>query len=226
MRFPGLLILVLILIITAVRPDVSEAQALRLFAGNTLFGAATGAAVGGASMALANDTDLRPLRMGVGFGTIGGFGVGAYDAATLSPGMQVNGLIHSAPMTGTIILMDTIYGAATGSMLGMAVSLIGDTRVVKGLQYGAGVGAYAGLAFGFLDGFYFSSSGSGEFFDYSSHQNGQPNEGLIAITAGENRSFSTFGPTVYQQNALTPSGGSVITHQSFGVEFFRFNSRF
>ncbi len=225
MRYLSVLIVCLALIFTTVKPEESRAQALNLFAGNTLFGAATGAAIGGASMALANDADLRPLQMGVGFGTIGGVALGAYDVATLSSGMRVNGLIHSAPMSGTIIFLDTIYGAATGGMLGMAVSLIGDTNIVKGLQYGAGVGAYAGLAFGLVDAFYFGSVG-GEYYDYSFAPTSSSGGGILTLYESTSSSFTGISPTVYKQSVLTPGGSVAVTHQSFGLEVLRFSGSF
>lgn len=223
----------LILLLLGFQPaQQAQAQSLNVVAGNTLMGAATGAALGGAGMALANSNSHRPIMVGVGFGTLFGFGVGIYDAATIAQGNSLNGFFNAAPFSGAIIFIDTIYGAGTGALLGIAIALIGDTRILKGVQYGAGVGAFGGFAFGLYDAFYHAAPGSGangEFFDYA-HQGasaqGQASAGLISLGRIGNSSFTALQPTVYGHTAITPSGNLTTINQTAGLEMIRFSARF
>jgi hypothetical protein len=140
------------ILILSSHPQQTSAQGLRIIASNTVLGALNGAMLGGASMALANDDDWRPMRFGVGFGTLGGLGLGIYDFAKAGSGTRsVQGVFNSANYTTQIILQDTFYGAVIGTLVGMAVTLIIDERVVYGLQYGVGAGTWAGFAFGMVD---------------------------------------------------------------------------
>jgi hypothetical protein len=61
------------------QPNKVAAQTINTLGENTLNGALTGTLLGGASMALTNDTDFYPLQVGLGLGTLYGLGVGAYD---------------------------------------------------------------------------------------------------------------------------------------------------
>lgn len=229
MKFVRILAVCLMTIILSWSPQQSKAQSLNLVAGNTLFGAATGAGIGGATMLLTNNADYRPLTLGLGIGTLTGLGIGIYDMATMSSGMRVHGLFNSAPNSGAIIFMDTLYGSATGSLVGMAVALIGDTSVLKGFRYGVGVGAYAGLGFGLLDAFYFGAVGSqGEFFDYASSSN-QPsglNTGFLSLYSSTNTSISSIAPVVLDYSITTPGGGYRSVETSFGFELLNISHRF
>ncbi|AXJ00328.1 hypothetical protein CYPRO_1063 [Cyclonatronum proteinivorum] len=209
----------------------AQAQSLNVVAGNTLISAATGAALGGAGMALANSTSHRPVMVGVGFGTLFGFGIGIYDAATIAQGGTVNGFFNTAPFSGAIIFMDTIYGAGTGALLGMAIALIGDNPILNGVQYGAGAGAFAGFAFGLYDAFYLASHGSGgngDFFDYAATPSAtaSPSEGLLTLGSFGNTRISALQPAIYSQTAITPNGNLTAVNQSAGLEMLRFSARF
>jgi hypothetical protein len=61
------------------QPNKAAAQTINTLGENTLNGALTGTLLGGATMALTNDTDFYPLQVGLGLGTLYGLGVGAYD---------------------------------------------------------------------------------------------------------------------------------------------------
>lgn len=166
-------LLAIIVIIMSASPQKIQGQGLRIIASNTMLGALNGAMLGGASMALANSEDLRPMRFGVGFGTLGGLGLGIYDFAKAQGGAySVQGVFNHANYTTQIIIQDTFYGAVTGTLVGMAITLILDEKVVYGIQYGAGVGTWAGFAFGLVDVFAISRGPREfryeDFDDYSS----------------------------------------------------------
>lgn len=157
----------------ALAPHKSSAQGLRIIASNTALGALEGAMLGGASMALANSNDWRPMRFGIGAGTIAGLGFGIYDLTQNSSGSSpVRGVFNQANYTTQIIVMDTFYGAVIGTLVGMAVTLILDEKVIYGMQYGVGVGTWAGFAFGLVDVIAIDQGGREyryeDFDDYSS----------------------------------------------------------
>lgn len=61
---------VIILVLSSVfQPNKAAAQTINTLGENTLNGALTGTLLGGASMALTNDTDFYPLQVGLGLGT-------------------------------------------------------------------------------------------------------------------------------------------------------------
>jgi len=62
-----------------IAPLDAKAQTINTLGENTLNGALTGTLLGGASMALTNETDFYPLQVGLGLGTLYGLGMGAYD---------------------------------------------------------------------------------------------------------------------------------------------------
>ena len=62
---------VIILVLSwAFQPNRATAQTINTLGENTLNGALTGTLIGGASMALTNDTDFYPLQVGLGLGNI------------------------------------------------------------------------------------------------------------------------------------------------------------
>jgi hypothetical protein len=135
----------------------AKAQTIELLAGNTLNGAVNGSLLGGAVMALNNDTDFGPLRVGLGLGTLYGIGVGAYDVAT-SGGQQlmVSGTFNDGNNTSILVLLDTFYGAAGGAVIASSVMLIANKPLVDGLKYGAATGAWVGFGVGLIDAFMLS----------------------------------------------------------------------
>jgi len=92
----GLLIAFLFLL-----TSITNGQALKIAAGNTIIGTANGAAIGLSVMGLTNNADLTPLRFGIGAGTLFGLGVAAYDVSNLD-GLgyyYVEGLFNSTEYT-------------------------------------------------------------------------------------------------------------------------------
>lgn len=134
----------------------AKAQTKELLGGNVLNGAITGTMLGAATMGLQNSNDFTPLRIGIGAGILSGAGIAAYDMLTLPRGQQfyISGIFNDGRNSSIIILLDTIYGAAGGAILGSAVMLIANEPIVDGLQYGSGVGAWAGFGLGLLDSFF------------------------------------------------------------------------
>ncbi len=207
----------------------SHAQALRIVTINTFNGAVTGAALGGATIALQNEYDEYPLRFGLGLGTILGLGTGFYDLSrtTGGHGYYVSGFISSANTTGTIILLDTFYGAATGAIVGIAVSLMNkDSDIIKGLQYGSGAGAWAGFVFGLIDAFALSTSGNYDaFYDNYTHQNSSPS-GLVEIRSTDDKYTIGFLNPVFFQSVHAVGQENLAAKTHFGLEFTRFNISF
>lgn len=132
-----------------------KAQTLELLAGNTLNGAMNGVILGGATMALQNTDDFEPARIGLGAGTLYGIGVGVSDIVQTQPGQQfyISGTFNDATNTSVLVLLDTIYGAAGGALVGSSISLIIKEPLGAAVQYGAGSGAWLGFGFGLVDAF-------------------------------------------------------------------------
>lgn len=152
------LILFAAILLCSIPNKQAEAQTGQLLGGNTLNGALTGGLLGGATMALSNSGDLTPLRIGLGAGILGGAAVALYDVATLPSGQHffISGVFNDGSNSSIIILLDTFYGAAGGALLGTAVMLVANRPIIDGLQYGSGIGAWAGFGFGLLDSFMFA----------------------------------------------------------------------
>jgi hypothetical protein len=221
-----LVIAVLLQFSTVAQPV--QSQVLRIVTINTLNGAITGTALGGATIALNNEYDPYPLRFGLGLGTIFGLGTGFYDMSHYTGyGYQVRGLFSSANTTGTIILLDTFYGAATGAIVGMAITLMGkDSDVIKGLQYGSGAGAWVGFAFGLVDAFALSTSRSYDsFYDDYSHA-GHPPAGLVELRSNNDQFAIGFLNPVLLQSLKNHGEGAFSTRTHFGLELTRFQVAF
>lgn len=206
----------LIILCWFARPGDAESQALRALANNTFAGAITGAGLGAATMALADSDDVGMLRVGVGVGTLAGMGVGIYDAGNNLG--HVQGTFNSVPYSGYIIMVDTFYGAATGAIGGMAIALLGNNRIATGAQYGVGIGAWAGFAFGVVDAFYLSHQY--DDFDYfSSADNGN---GLIQLQTGTHSQIGFLNPSLFvfpqlenQSLTMAPRYGLELANVSF-----------
>lgn len=132
-----------------------KGQTTELLAGNVLNGAVTGTILGTGVMGLQNSDDFSPLRVGLGAGILGGAGLAAYDVTTLPKGQQffISGVFNDGNNSSIIILLDTLYGAGGGAVLGTAVMLIRDKPILDGLQYGGSAGAWAGFGLGLVDAF-------------------------------------------------------------------------
>lgn len=136
------------------QPNKAAAQTINTLGENTLNGALTGTLLGGASMALTNDTDFYPLQVGLGLGTLYGLGIGAFDLLkTGGNPTVVSGIFNNGNNSTIIVLLDTFYGAAAGAVVATSVMLVANEPLVQGLQYGAGAGAIAGFGFGLFDTF-------------------------------------------------------------------------
>lgn len=148
--------LLLIPILFLLHCNRGEAQALELFGGNIVNGAVTGTAVGAALMGLKNSGEIDPLRVGLGAGILAGTAIAIYDLATLPQGQSffISGIFNDGENSTIIILLDTLYGALAGVGIGSAVVLINNSSFLKGIQYGASVGALGGLALGIADSFF------------------------------------------------------------------------
>lgn len=178
----------------------TQAQSVRLFAYNTITGAANGAVLGTATMSLANDyKNTDPLRFGVGLGTLYGLGIGVYDVSNADNGSQfyVSGTFNDASTTSLIVLLDTFYGALTGSVVGTAITLMTNDPIVDGLRVGSGIGAWAGFGFGLFDVFALNK-GSGSFAGV--HQNQA--EGLVSISNDRSASVGFISPAIHQTTEL------------------------
>jgi hypothetical protein len=132
-----------------------KAQSIKLLGSSTLNGAMNGVLVGGATMALQNSNDYRPVEVGLGAGTLYGIGMGAYDMSQIDKGQQfyISGTFNDGTNRSILVLLDTMYGAIGGMLVGSSVTLILQERVEEGLQYGAGAGAWLGMGFGLIDAF-------------------------------------------------------------------------
>lgn len=222
-----LTLLSLVLISTLIPHQKAGAQGLRIIAANTAMGALNGAMLGGAGMALTNSDDWRPLRFGVGFGTIAGLGLGIYDFSQSQGGVYtIDGVFNQANYTSQIILMDTFYGAVIGSLVGMAVTLIMDEKVIYGLQYGVGAGTWAGFGFGLVDAFAISRGPAGfqyeEFGDYSSAPSGQ--SGMIQMQVNSNHTIGFGDVAIGRFPDLSGSGNrtqisAIVTLASWQARF-------
>lgn len=134
---------------------MAKAQSIELLGSSTLNGAMNGVLLGGATMALQNSNNYRPVEVGLGAGTLYGIGMGANDMSQISKGEQfyISGTFNDGTNRSILVLLDTIYGAVGGMLVGSSVTLILQERIEKGLQYGAGAGAWLGMGFGLIDAF-------------------------------------------------------------------------
>lgn len=199
-RLTGLILLILVgLLVHPIlnRQAEVQAQTLEILAGNTLYGAATGAALATGTMAMKSDfDDLRPLRFGVGLGTLTGLGIGAYDLSQRPSGDQlyVTGSFNEVNATGLILLLDTFYGAGTGVLVGSAITLMTGDPIIEGVRYGAGIGAWGGFAFGVADAFFLSRSNSVMATNDTRTSNSV--DGLLSFDSGKNWQVGLINPSV------------------------------
>lgn len=147
-----------ILLTSTLLQKKASAQTVDLLGGNVLNGAVTGTLLGVGVMGLQNSDNFAPLRIGLGAGVLGGAGIAIHDIATLPQGQQffISGIFNDGNNSSIIILLDTMYGAAGGAVLGSAVMLIQNKPLVEGLQYGGSAGVWAGFGLGLIDAFILS----------------------------------------------------------------------
>lgn len=195
---------------------LANAQALKVTAGNTVLGTATGTMIWLGVMGLQNTDNFTPIRIGIGAGTIFGLGVGIYDVAQMGEFgyYSVEGLFNSTEYSGLIILMDTFYGGVTGAVLGMAVSLMSYDPILNGIRYGGSLGILGGFAFGLADAFYFSSN-TGTFASLQKPANQV--DGLINVTA-KNLDLGLIHPAIYSQKSYNSGLGLTTTSLQTGLQ--------
>lgn len=208
--------LFLLVLTIFVYATTSYAQGFKLIGMNTLAGAVTGSILGGSTMLIANDFEsYRPLSIGFGTGTIVGLGLGIYDMTSNPSGYS--GIFNSSETSGQLILTDTFYGTLTGALVGFAVTLISENKLVDGLRVGAGIGAWAGLGFGIIDTFILNKMGSGGGSGYGlsaidfNHVNGLVQYEGSLINAGF---FSA-------DSFVHPSNGSIKWQPTFSLAHFK-----
>lgn len=189
-------------------------------------GAVTGLALGGATMAIQNSGDRGPLRFGLGAGLLYGIGVGIYDLSIVPKGQRfyTSATFNSGHNSTIIVLLDTIYGAAAGAIIGSAVCLVGGYPILNGLQYGAGAGTWAGFGFGLIDSFVLAK-GPRQLRASVIHPNNQKVQGIIKlVTSSKNVAFGFIEPAVFSQKIWT--GSTMIKKYSLGVNVLNVNIRF
>lgn len=199
----------------------TKAQTVELLAGNTLNGAVQGTLLGGATMALSNSNDFAALRVGVGLGTLYGIGLGAYDIST-GNGQEilVSGLFNDGNNSSIIVLLDTFYGAALGSIVVVAVTLVANEPIVSGLQYGAGIGAWAGFGFGIFDTFVLAER---TFAPIATTNTNNKASGLIGMSFEGNSSLGFLNPTLIQTSQFSKTDFTSTIKPAIEMVNFRLN---
>ncbi len=174
-----------------------QAQSVEIVAGNTLNGALQGTLLGGAAMGLSNSDDFGALRVGVGLGTLYGLGMGAYDISQAGGrSIVVSGLFNDGNNSSIIVLLDTFYGAAVGSVVVTSVMLVANEPILDGLQYGASIGAWAGFGFGLFDTFVLAKRSSAP--SMATYTPPSTASGLLGLNFENGTSLGFMNPTVIQ----------------------------
>ncbi|HET8865970.1 MAG TPA: hypothetical protein VFM80_09770 [Gracilimonas sp.] len=203
MRIISYLLFCLALLISGTK--ISKAQTIELLAGNTLNGTVNGTLLGGATMALTNNSDFGPLRVGVGFGTLYGIGVGTYDVISSNgQHLLVSGMFNDGNNTSIIALLDTFYGAAAGAIVGTSIMLIAEEPIIDGLKYGSATGAWIGFGVGVIDAFILSERITPSA-SFSAAKSRNMANGLVGIHLNEKTSLGLLSPSListYQIDAL------------------------
>ncbi len=201
----------------------AKSQALKILATDTFIGTFNGALLGAGTMALSNKVNVAPIRFGVGMGTLYGMGIGIADITQMHGDQpyEVNGSVSSAGNSAQVILMDTFFGGIAGSLVGLSISLIGNQKVSKGLQYGMGAGVWAGFGFGVVDAFYFGKThplfGKGPKLG----ENYSENSGLIHLSTDKMGHFSFVNPIAINMPETSQTGLGVKTHLGMEVAHWR-----
>jgi len=218
--FLPVLIIIFALSLTT-KTATAQNQTVELLGGNVLNGAVTGTLLGVSVMGLQNNSnDFAPLRIGLGAGIIGGAGIAAYDIITLPQDQQffISGLFNDGNNSSIIVLLDTMYGAATGAVLGTALMLIQNKPIVDGIQYGGSAGAWAGFGVGLIDAFLLSERNHD--FTASALLN---RSSLIETSAGP-LDLGFGEPAIYYTLSLEPNSNGY--DFAPGFKFFSISSRF
>lgn len=204
----------------------SQAQSAKLFFGDLLNGAANGAALGGATMALQNSSDIAPIRVGVGLGILYGAGVGLYDNSIVPKGQQfyISGTFNDGRNSTIIVLLDTFYGALGGATIGGAISLIANDPIVDGLKRGSGAGAWLGFGFGLIDSFVLAE-GPDDLQNYAGKISPNHAKGIVQISPEvKNVNIGLIHPTIYSQTEVYSQ--SVKVSHAMGIQLLNLNVGF
>ena len=218
--------LITITILAGLSIHQSQAQSAKLFFGDLLNGAVNGAALGGATMALQNSSDVAPLRVGVGLGILYGAGIGLYDNSIVPKGQEfyISGTFNDGRNSSILVLLDTFYGAAGGATIGGAISLIANDPIVDGIKTGAGAGAWLGFGFGLIDAFVLAE-GPDDLQDYASLNTANRASGIVQIASeNENVHVGLIHPAVFSQTEI--SAQSVQVSNTLGVQLVNVNVGF
>lgn len=134
-------------------PQYSNAQTVKIIGNNAIYGGLTGVGLGTATMFIKDRSSFSNIEVWAGFGILGGAGIAVYDLTTATPGedLLINGFFNRSNNSSFIILLDTIYGAGVGGVVGSAAALIGSNNLLDGMRNGIGYGAWIGFGFGIFD---------------------------------------------------------------------------
>ncbi|MFN1835138.1 hypothetical protein AB2B38_007750 [Balneola sp. MJW-20] len=203
----------------------TKAQTIEILAGNTFNGAMNGTLLGGATMALNNTEEFDALRIGLGLGTLYGIGTGVYDL-TYGNGssLVVSGLFNDGNNSSIIVLLDTFYGVAAGSIIVTSVLLVANEPILDGLKYGAGIGAWVGFGFGLFDAFVLADRVTGPGGFSSSVNKSENASGLIGMSFDNSKSIGLFNPTLHRQ--VEWDGKNMSSSLNPSVEFVNLKIRF
>lgn len=182
--------------------STTNAQSIQLLAGNTLNGAMNGTLLGGATMALSNSDDFSNLRVGLGLGTLYGIGMGGYDIIHGKGNeILVSGLFNDGNNSSIIVLLDTFYGAAAGSIIVTSVMLVANEPLIDGLQYGSAIGAWVGFGFGIFDTVFLARRSTNPLASIQT----KPDQasGLVGIALNDASSFGFISPRLTETLELT-----------------------
>ncbi len=160
--------------------------------------------LGGATMALQNSGERGPLRVGLGLGILYGLGIGIYDISISPKGQRfyISGTFNAGHNHTIITLLDTIYGAAGGAIIGCAVSLIGSNSILDGLQYGSGAGAWIGFGFGLIDA-YVLAQGPNRLHASTLEPQRNVANGMIHFSpSSDNVSLGFLNPAIFSQKVI------------------------
>lgn len=218
-----LLSLLFLITVTVIPSTHSKAQTVELLAGNTLNGAMNGVLLGGATMAISNNDDFYPLQVGLGLGTLYGIGMGAHDIIQ-GGGKEilVSGLFNDGSNSSIIVLLDTFYGAAAGSIIVTSIMLVANEPLIGGLQYGAGIGAFAGFGFGIFDTFFLAKRTNSTVASiYKPNKNAS---GLLGMDLNNGTSLGFMNPTLVSTINLNETNFSKSITP--GVEFLNVRVNF
>ncbi|MEX0722136.1 MAG: hypothetical protein WD059_15770 [Balneolaceae bacterium] len=177
--------------------QTAKSQTIELLTGNALNGAVNGTLLGGATMAVTNNSDFAPLRIGLGLGTLYGIGLGAYDINnSRGHDLIVSGTFNDGNNTGIIVLLDTFYGAAAGAVIVSSVMLVANEPLIQGLQYGAGIGAWAGFGFGLIDVFTMAERKTSDVPTALKNSGQNKASGLVGINLDNSKSIGFISPSL------------------------------